>query len=61
MTYLYTIQSRESLDTLQLLDAVASILEPNPQHKPSTDTLMFWGTLNVAHSRLGLSITREPG
>lgn len=61
MMYKYTVESAERLDTLQLLDAVASIIEPNPDHKPSTDTLMFWGAQNVSHNRLGLSITREPG
>lgn len=61
MTYQYTIESEERLDTLQLLDAVASILEPNPHHKPSTDSLIFWGAQNVTHSRLGLSVTRVPG
>lgn len=57
MTYFYLVESRERLGTFALLDAVASIIEPDSDHKPSTDTLMHLGTQNITHSRLGLSIT----
>lgn len=48
------------IDVLQLLDAVASIIEPDAGHKPSTDTLAMniseGRLVGVRHSRLGLVI-----
>jgi hypothetical protein len=51
------------VDVLQVLDAIGSILEPNPVHKPSTDTLamqMGEGRLiGVHHQRLGVRVVEN--
>lgn len=62
-TYTVTVPDRLNLSTL--LDAVGALIEPNPTHPPSTDTLILHGTpegtlRSLSHSRLGITVAVTP-